>query len=209
MIDISGFGDDAREAVARAEQIARELGLERVGTEHLVLGVLTGASGAARALTAAGATVAATRHKVVETAGGSRRPPAEGELETTPRAARAIGRSHRFSHHDRAEAVGANHLLLGVLDVEGTGGQVLRGIGVDVVALRAALIGGAPEPAPVPLPPASVADGAASCPHCRATVDELAFTLVKATDAEGRSGDAVVFSCRVCGSVLGVSRAKD
>jgi ATP-dependent Clp protease ATP-binding subunit ClpC len=206
LIDVTGFGDDAREAVGRAEMIARELGFARVGTEHLLLGVLTGSNPAAHALVAAGATVAAARHKVVETAGANGAPTTAEQLELSSRASRAIGRSHRFSHNDRSEAVGADHLLLGVLDVEGTAGQVLRGIGVDIGALRQALI--APRPAPVTA--ASMTDVvAATCPQCRATVDALTFTIVKASDADGRAGDAVVFSCRACGVVLGVSRARE
>ena len=50
MIDIEGFAEDARDAVARAEVVARELGLAQVGTEHLLLGVMAGDSPAAKAL---------------------------------------------------------------------------------------------------------------------------------------------------------------
>jgi len=198
VIDVTGLGAAAREAVARAESTARELGATAVGTEHLLLGLLGVDGPASAALTAAGATVAATRHKVTELA--PRREPTEGPLEPTSRASRAIGRSHRFSHQERAEEVGTQHVLLGVLDVEGTAGQLLRGIGVDVVALRAALREGPAPAADAPEP------AAPTCPACSAPVDELAFRIVKAVDADGRSGDAVVFSCRACGVVLGVSR---
>jgi ATP-dependent Clp protease ATP-binding subunit ClpA len=204
VIDVGGLGDEAREAVARAEDEARELGLERVGTEHLLLGILGGQSTAGRALSAAGATMAAARHKAAETAGGGRSAPTDGPVEPTPRAARAIGRSHRFSHHDRAEAVGADHLLLGVLDVEGNAGQVLRGIGVDVAALRESLTAPAAEARPT-----ARATDLAACPRCGVDVDELTFRIVRATDADGRGGDAVVFSCRACGVVLGVTRARE
>ncbi|HEX4904050.1 MAG TPA: Clp protease N-terminal domain-containing protein [Acidimicrobiales bacterium] len=208
MIDIEGFADDARDAVARAEVVARELGLAQVGTEHLLLGVMAGDSPAAKALSSAGATRAAARHKVVETAGGGGGRSPDGPLEASARAGRAIGRAHRFSHHDKAEAVGAQHLLLGILDVEGTAGQVLRGIGVDVGALRAALLQTAPGAASTPAEPIEPGEAAATiCPSCRAAVDALTFRLVPATDAEGRTGEAVVFSCTACGVVLGASRA--
>jgi hypothetical protein len=206
VIDVDGFGEDARDAVARAEVVARELGLAEVGTEHLLLGIMAGHSVAARALTAAGSTRAAARHKVVEIAGGRVRSP-EGPQEASARAARAVGRAHRFSHHDRAESVGADHLLLGILDVEGTAGQVLRGIGVDVGALREALVHAEPL---APAAPAVTGTGdGPTCPACRAPIDGLTFRVVTATDAEGRSGDAVVFSCRACGVVLGASRASE
>jgi ATP-dependent Clp protease ATP-binding subunit ClpA len=173
VIDVEGFSEEARQATARAEVVARELGLAEVGTEHLLLGVMAGDSAAARALSAAGATRAAARHKVVETAGGGRGRAPDGPLELSARAGRAVGRAHRFSHNDHAEAVGADHLLLGVLDVEGTAGQVLRGIGVDVAKLRDALRSTATDDASVEPSPAgaAISHGAgttvtATCPHC-------------------------------------------
>ena len=169
MIDTEGLGDDARAAVTRAETVARELGQALVGTEHLLLGLLAGDSAASRALLAAGATRAAARHKVAETVVTGAVRPVDGALEATPRAARAIGRAHRFSHHDKAETVGADHLLLGVLDVEGTAGQVLRGIGVDVAALRSSIVSPehvAAETTTEQPSPASGATVTAICPHC-------------------------------------------
>jgi ATP-dependent Clp protease ATP-binding subunit ClpA len=204
VIDTEGLGEEARAAVARAEAVARELGQERVGTEHLLLGLLAADSVASRALVAAGATRAAARHKVAETVAGSAVRRVEGDLEPTPRAGRAIGRAHRFSHHDKAEAVGADHLLLGVLDVEGTAGQILRGIGVDVGALRSSIVTAEQLAAESTVEPAEA--GAATCPRCEADVAALTFRIVPATDAGGRSGEAVVFSCSSCGVVLGVSR---
>jgi ATP-dependent Clp protease ATP-binding subunit ClpC len=212
VIDLTGLGDEARAAVARAETVARELGLERVGTEHLLLGLLAGDSVASRALLSAGATRAAARHKVAETVASGAVHPTDGPIEPTSRAARAIGRAHRFSHHAKAEAVGADHLLLGVLDVEGTAGQVLRGIGVDVGSLRSSIPVDEPEAEVTPAsttggPPPS--PGGAACPRCQAEVDALTGRIVPASDAVGRTGEAVVFSCRTCGTVLGVSRAKE
>jgi ATP-dependent Clp protease ATP-binding subunit ClpC len=213
VIDLTGLGDEARAAVARAETVARELGLDRVGTEHLLLGLLAGDSVASRALLAAGATRAAARHKVAETVASGAVTRTDGPIEPTSRAARAIGRAHRFSHHAKAEAVGADHLLLGVLDVEGTAGQVLRGIGVDVGALRDSIPTAEPEAEDAPGAPTVTgpppSPGGAACPRCQAEVDALTFRVVPASDADGRTGEAVVFSCRTCGTVLGVSRAKE
>lgn len=206
MIDTEGLSDEAKAVVVRAEQVARELGLERVGTEHLLLGLLAGDTTASRALMAAGATRAAARHKVAETVATGAVRATEGDLEPTPRAGRAIGRAHRFSHHDKAEAVGADHLLLGVLDVEGTAGQVLRGIGVDVATLRSTLVTAEHLAAETPSTAEPAPPGAQSCSGCGAAVEELAFRIVPARDAEGRTGDAVVFSCRACGVVLAVTR---
>ncbi|MEN3271638.1 MAG: hypothetical protein V7636_399 [Actinomycetota bacterium] len=201
-IDRAGLGADAIDAVERAEAHARSLGSSVVGTEHLLVGVIGGTSDATDALIAAGATVAATRAKVAETAGPPRTA-ADGDPEPTSRASRAIGRAHRFSHSDRSEEVRARHLLLGLLDVEGTGGQVLRGIGVDVARLREAVLNEASSPEPSP--PKDEATVTPRCAGCGANVDELAFANVPAVGSDGRTGEVVVFSCRACGTILGVT----
>jgi ATP-dependent Clp protease ATP-binding subunit ClpC len=205
-VDRAGLGADAVEAVDRAEAHARSLGSSVVGTEHLLVGIIGGASDAADALVAAGATVAATRAKVAETAGPAS-PTTHGEAEPDPssRASRAVGRAHRFSHADRSEEVRARHLLLGLLDVEGTGGQVLRGIGVDVARLREALLAEAPSSKGEPAEPTPSRAVGPRCGGCGADVGELAFANLHATDADGRTGEVVVFSCRACGAILGMT----
>lgn len=203
MIDVDGLGSDAREVVEAAAVAARELGARAIGTEHLLLGVLAGTSDAARTLTAAGATVAATRAKVGETSRGGR-PADDAPVGLTPRATRAIGRAHRYSHGERSEEVDARHLLLGVLDIEGTAGQVLRGVGIDVGALRDTLLVQFDDSSVVAESLAGAAAGP-TCPHCAATIADVAFTTVPATGNDGRSADVVVFACRGCGVALGVA----
>lgn len=217
--ELEGFSAAARRAVGRAKTEARWLGHDRVGTEHLLLGLVaddgqdTGdASAAATALRNAGLTFPATRHKVREaTAGSSRRTDDVTEpLQRTARADRALARSVRFSHERRSSVVGTEHLLLGVLDVEGTAGQVLRGLGVDVDQLRTALH--ATEP---PLATASddrssshvtqtVATPMATCPSCGALLDRVAYHLVAASGEQG-ARMVTVFSCRACGRFLGLA----
>jgi ATP-dependent Clp protease ATP-binding subunit ClpA len=206
--DLQGFAPDARRAVSAAESEARELGHGRVGTEHLLLGLLRDeASVASAVLLDAGATLAAARRKVRE-AVGSAAPPGDGALTLTPRASRALGRAARFSHARRAPAVGSEHLLEGVLDVEGTAGQVLRGLGVDVERVRGALD---PDAATRRQPPASapVAAPPAVCPSCRTKVDgSLTWHTATATSVDGGAvRDAIVFSCSACGETLGVAPA--
>jgi hypothetical protein len=139
--DLRGFDAAARRAVARADAEARELGHDHVGTEHLLLGLLTSQSVTARVLANAGVTLTAARHKVSEAVGApSGGPePGPGALPRTPRVERALGRSVRFAHARGSDLVGSQHVLLGVLDVEGTAGQVLRGLGLDVDRLRMTL----------------------------------------------------------------------
>src|SRR4051812_30670225 len=84
---LEGFGQGARRAVAMAALEARELGSARLGTEHLLLGLLAHAEGAAaRLLGESGVTLAGARRKVAEASAGrgpdplgwGRLPPAGG-----------------------------------------------------------------------------------------------------------------------------------
>ncbi|MFZ6005344.1 MAG: Clp protease N-terminal domain-containing protein [Actinomycetota bacterium] len=198
--DLRGFSAGARRALELAEQEARSLGHDRVGTEHLLLGLLASEDGqSSGALREAGATLEAARRKVVEavgpvTGGG-------GDPSSTPRCARAVRRAPRFARDQQSDVVGSEHLLLAVLDVEGTAGQVLRGLGADLEHLRAAL-GARPTAAPrdderrhaVALP-------SPTCPGCGNTVTSVAAIVVPAM---GSSLDEVtLLTCPACGAVIG------
>ena len=199
----------------------------RVGTEHLLLGLLSHAEGAAaNLLGASGVTLASARRKVAEAVGQRQAPDAEAArarrpgdaLVRSPRADRAIGRAFRFAHDAKAREVRTEHLLLGVLDVEGTAGQVLRGLGVDLDVLRAAgsggtvgedsaahaddvAIGAVPESRTGPYVPPP------SCASCSSPLeDAIQFTVLTASDAEGRKRDVIVVSCRACGAAVGIAR---
>lgn len=214
--ELDGFGEAARRAVALAEVETRDLGHDRIGTEHLLLGLLAHRETiAARALNRAGATLSATRRKVEEAVGSrSGESAPSGPLPTTPRAGRALERSVRFAHRGHADVVGSTHLLLAVLDVEGRAGQVLRVLGVDIKALRTALDegessrpGAASDAAPAPAKDHEVAP--ATCALCGASADELAYRVVAVRGEVGgnrqESRDAVVFFCGLCGAIAGVA----
>ena len=202
------FDDAARRVVARAEDEARRLGHTQVGTEHLLLGLLGEAGGGvAEALAGAGATFEGARQKVVEAVGAGQPATDRAELPQTARARRALDRASRFSLQARVARIGPEHVLLGVLDVEGTAGQVLRGLGVDVAALRNAVDridlteGTGPEPPPEP----PSARRQPSCPLCGATLaGTLRTAYVPAQDQEGGSRDLLVAFCGSCGSALGL-----
>jgi ATP-dependent Clp protease ATP-binding subunit ClpA len=219
--DLAGFGLDARRAIAAAEREARELGHAVVGTEHLLLGVLADeTSAASAALHDAGATLSAARAKVREAVGVRSGVSVDDQSQSaSARATRALGRAARFSHSRRAPTVTSEHLLEGVLDVEGTAGQVLRGIGVDVEGLRARLAGeqpagavvhafavGSDEVAETNDLPSTVAP---RCPSCDMPLDDsLVWSTLTATSRAGDAvRDAIVFSCAACGETLGVTPA--
>lgn len=224
---LEGFGQGARRAVAMAAIEARDLGAGRVGTEHLLLGLLAHAEGAAaKLLGASGVTLASARRKVSEAVG--QRQPADADaargrrpgdaLERSARADRAIGRAFRFAHDAKSPEVRTEHLLLGLLDVEGTAGQVLRGLGVDLDALRttvesarasegAAADAGDVAVAAVPESRTGPYVPPPSCPSCSNPLEgALQFTVLTATDGEARKRDVIVVSCRACGAAVGVAR---
>jgi hypothetical protein len=87
-----------------------------------------------------------------------------------------------------------------VLDVEGRAGQVLRGCGVDIDRLRAALDSSGRRPRPAAKSGRSAADPA--CQRCSATLaGSLRYHRMAATGAQGPR-DVVVISCANCGSAL-------
>jgi ATP-dependent Clp protease ATP-binding subunit ClpA len=209
--DLRGFNLAATRAVARAEREARNLGHDRVGTEHLLLGLLTNEDETSDLLADAGLTLAAARNKVREAVGKSYRATTGvgGQLPRTPRASRALGRAARFAHADGSDAITTDHLLWGVLDVEGTAGQVLRGLGIEVDSLRRSLetMEGS-RVAEARTVHADADFGTAACPACSAALeDTLSHRVVTSTTEAGVTRDAIVFSCGNCGRVLGVGSA--
>ena len=220
------LSDAARRAMAQAKTEARRMRHGHVGTEHLVLGILAaGDSSAARVLADAGITLDACRDKVAE-AVTSKRAGAEGDgVALTERANRALERAGRLSLRHRAAHVGTVPIMLSVLDVEGIAGQVLRGLSVDLVALRVALeaAGDDPEPVLVAADAADVAESIetprsaetepamrpdATCPACSARLDgALAHCLVTSNGEDGGTRDYVVVYCNACGSAITASPA--
>jgi len=200
--ELQGFGAEARKALTLAEREARSLDHDRVGTEHVLLGLLADKGAvAAAALREAGATLAAARRKVSEAVG-----PRTGDGAdpvSTPRAARAVGRAARFARDQQAEEVGSDHLLLAILDVEGTAGQVLRGLGVDIEQLRAAL-GGRETPRIESHPAPGPASAMPTCPGCGGAVEAVTATTVPVVGQPGAS-EVRLLGCPRCGTALGTA----
>lgn len=187
---------------------AGRLDHSRVGTEHLLLGLLSDDDGeSADVLRAAGATLAAARHKVVEALGAGTGSPNSEAMPFTSRAERALERAGRFSRKDQQPQVTSEHVLLGVLDVEGLACQVLRGLGVDIAQLRDALVPRAASPVTLVDDQPSVEAVRPSCPHCHAPLDDvLTETLVFAQrEGEPPSKFSVAY-CSACSATLGVVR---
>lgn len=206
------LSDRSRAVVDLAGEEATRLGHGHLGTEHLLVGlVLHRENRAAEVLEAAGATIYGLRDKMAEAlssrstgagAGG-------GEVTLTARAQRALERAARFSLHARVAQVEPEQVLLGVLDVEGTAAQVLRGLGVDVVALARAMAPPAPDEAsPAPVEPAAGAGAGPAAPRCATCGAGLETTLrwrqLAVPGETGPPRDLVVAYCAACGSAVGV-----
>ena len=197
------FSNGARQAVARAEEEARRLGHGHIGTEHLLLGILAGGEDrVGRALVAAGANLDGARDKVAEavSAEGAGK---VGDLEFTDRAKRTLERASRLSLRRHDEQVETEHVLLSLLDVEGTAGQVLRGLGVDLVGVRAALA------SPPDDEDTRAGHGASPrCAVCGSALDTaLAHRVVTSHGESRQSQDFVVAYCSGCGSAIGATTA--
>ena len=150
------YDDEASRVVSAAREEASRLGHGHVGTEHLLLGLLRQrGSHAAEALDASGVFLEPCRQKVSEALASRVTPQATGvgsQLPFTDRASRALDRASRLSLRLGGDVVRSDQILLSVLDVEGTAGQVLRGLSVDPAVVRDALM------AEAALPPAPSRD---------------------------------------------------
>jgi ATP-dependent Clp protease ATP-binding subunit ClpA len=212
---LEGYSADARRVVALAVAEARQLGHARVGTEHVLLGLLAdGDSDTARALRAAGATLAGARYTVTEVVTDVVPISDAEELPFTPRAQRALERAGRFARRDRSPEVDSDHVLLGVLDVEGLACQVMRGLDVDLGRLRESI--SPTEPAVVP---ALTVDAQPEqqesppgirprCPSCGVELDgNLGETVVAAQRDDATTTDVSIVHCVACSTALAALRS--
>ncbi len=131
----------ARQVVDLAQDEARTLGHDHIGTEHLLLGLLRQDEGAAATtLLALGISLEPAREQVRDIVGqGS--PDAPGDVPFTPRAKQVVELSLREALRLGHNHVGPEHLLLGLLrEGHGVGAQVLIRLGADLKHVRQQLI---------------------------------------------------------------------
>jgi ATP-dependent Clp protease ATP-binding subunit ClpC len=131
------FTDRARRVVVLAQEEARGLNHEYLGTEHLLLGLVDDADSiGSRALVSLGIGLDSVRAWILEALGPGPEPP-PGYLPLTPRAKRVLGLSLAEAQGLGRDGVGTGHLLLGLVhEGEGVAAQVLAGLGADLERLR-------------------------------------------------------------------------
>jgi hypothetical protein len=131
------FSSRARNAVRLAQEETRRLGHTSVGTEHLLLGLLSEPEGlGARALVAVGVPLDGLRAEVERTIGRGEGAPA-GHLPFQPRSKKVLELALREALQLGCNYIGTEHILLGLVrEGEGVAAQVLVGRGVDLPTLR-------------------------------------------------------------------------
>ncbi len=135
------FTDRARRVIELAEEEARVLNHNYVGTEHLLLGLIHEGEGvAAKALESLGISLEAVRQQVEEIIGEGRQAPSK-RIPYTPGAKKALELSLREALQLGHHYIGTEHILLGLIrEGEGPAAQVLVNLGGDLNRVRQQVI---------------------------------------------------------------------
>ena len=220
------FTDRARRVVVLAQEEARMLNHNYIGTEHILLGLVRERDGvAAKALDSLNIRLDAVRREVEEIIGQGQAVP-RGHIPFTPRAKKVLELSLREALQLGHNYIGTEHILLGLIrEGEGVAAQVLQKLGADLIRVRQTVIqllagytagaevrkveGGAEmaemegelakEIAPTVVPAAD----APTCPSCFAALDETLAVRELETMAKGESLSVRIAYCGRCGVALG------
>jgi ATP-dependent Clp protease ATP-binding subunit ClpC len=135
------FTDRARRVVVLAQEEARMLNHNYIGTEHILLGLIHEGEGvAAKALESLGISLEAVRQQVEEIIGQGQAAPT-GHIPFTPRAKKVLELSLREALQLGHNYIGTEHILLGLIrEGEGVAAQVLQKLGADLNRVRQQVI---------------------------------------------------------------------
>jgi ATP-dependent Clp protease ATP-binding subunit ClpC len=196
------FTDRARRVVVLAQEDARLLNHNYIGTEHLLLGLIRERDGiAAKALESLGISLEAVRAEVEENVGTGDASPT-GQIPFTPRAKKVLELSLREALQLGHNYIGTEHILLGLIrEGEGVAAQVLVKLGADLSRVRRQIVqllsgfSGGEERVDVTAPPIEP-EAEPRCPRCGADLAEHAAYRMTA------AGIALVF-CWRCHVTIG------
>jgi ATP-dependent Clp protease ATP-binding subunit ClpC len=135
------FTDRARRVVVLAQEEARMLDHNYIGTEHILLGLIHEGEGvAARALESLGIGLDAVRQQVEEMIGRGQHA-SSGHIPFTPRAKKVLELSLREALQLGHDYIGTEHILLGLIrEGDGVAAQVLVRLGADLNRVRQQVI---------------------------------------------------------------------
>ena len=135
------FTDRARRVVVLAQEEARMLNHNYIGTEHILLGLIHEGEGvAAKGLESLGISLEAVRSQVEEIIGQGQQAPS-GHIPFTPRAKKVLELSLREALQLGHNYIGTEHILLGLIrEGEGVAAQVLVKLGADLSRVRQQVI---------------------------------------------------------------------
>ena len=187
------FTDRARRVVVLAQEEARMLNHNYIGTEHILLGLIHEGEGvAAKALESLGISLEGVRSQVEEIIGQGQQAPS-GHIPFTPRAKKVLELSLREALQLGHNYIGTEHILLGLIrEGEGVAAQVLVKLGADLNRVRQQVIqllsgyqgkeGGGGEPAGAG---ARTSGGEAGTPSTSLVLDQFGRNLTAAA-AQGK-----------------------
>ena len=135
------FTDRARRVVVLAQEEARMLNHNYIGTEHILLGLIHEGEGvAAKAMEGMGISLEAVRAQVEEIIGQGQQAPS-GHIPFTPRAKKVLELSLREALQLGHNYIGTEHILLGLIrEGEGVAAHVLVKLGADLNRVRQQVI---------------------------------------------------------------------
>jgi len=178
------FTDRARRVVVLAQEEARMLNHNYIGTEHILLGLIHEGEGvAAKALESLGISLEGVREQVEEIIGQGQTAPA-GHIPFTPRAKKVLELSLREALQLGHNYIGTEHILLGLIrEGEGVAAQVLQKLGADLNRVRQQVIqllsGYAGEPGQAAGAKAGVSGGPADDPKGSPVLDQFGRNLTQ------------------------------
>jgi ATP-dependent Clp protease ATP-binding subunit ClpC len=211
------FNPQGRRVLVLAQDEARLLGHNFIGTEHILLGLLREGEGtAAKALTSLGVGLEPVRDKIEETihpSGSS----TTGSPPFTPRAKKVLELALREALQLGHNYIDTEHLLLGLVrEGEGVAVQVLVSLGADLARVRRQVIYllGHPssEPAEDLMTGGLQPRGGPRCPACRSRLEghvgyRVLPVLPVDADSESESLHVVFVYCLHCQVVIAHSPA--
>jgi ATP-dependent Clp protease ATP-binding subunit ClpC len=214
------FTDRARRVVVLAQEEARVLNHDYIGTEHILLGLIREGGGVAyQALSQMGVSLVQVRAAIEQMIGEGQRAPT-GHIPFTPRAKKVLELSLREALQLGHTYIGTEHILLGLVrEGEGVAAQVLERYGANMDRVRhtvvellsgyaqtaATAVAGTTETLMSEVAAGAVesTEGFPTCPTCRSALAEtLAATMLELKDGDETTIVKIAY-CSRCGTALG------